>query len=90
VHVWIAAGGTLGNLEMDNNQVIPSGDTVIYAFQRSGNSNPWEYTRNAGTPSNPIVHWVPSNSSCNPANWATNARHHVQISYSRDDAGHVA
>jgi hypothetical protein len=89
VHVWIAAGSKLDNLEMDNNQVISNGDTVIYAFQCSGNSNSWEYTENAGTPSSPIVHWVPSNSSCNPSNWTANSWHHVQISYSRDDAGDV-
>jgi len=89
VQVWIAAGSTLSNLEMDNNQVIPNGDTVIYAFQCSGNSNTWEYTENAGTPANPIVQWVRSSSPCNPANWSTNAWHHVQIGYSRDNAGNV-
>jgi hypothetical protein len=88
-HVWIAAGSTLSNLEMDNNQVIPDGDTVIYAFQCSGNSNTWEYTENAGTPTSPIVQWVRSSSACNPSNWSTNAWHHVQISYSRDDAGNI-
>ena len=89
VQVWIAAGSELSNLEMDNNQVIPDGDTVIYAFQCSGYSNSWEYTKNAGTPSNPIVQWVRSTSPCSPANWAADAWHHVQIGYSRDDAGNV-
>jgi len=89
VHVWIAAGSKLSNLEMDNNQVIPNGNTVIYAFQCSGYSNTWEYTGNAGTPANPIVQWIRSSSPCNPANWATNAWHHVQIAYSRDNAGNV-
>jgi hypothetical protein len=89
VQVWIAAGSTLSNLEMDNNQVISNGDTVIYAFQCSGYSNTWEYTENAGTPASPIVRWVHSSSPCNPSNWTTNAWHHVQIGYSRDDAGNV-
>jgi hypothetical protein len=89
VQVWIDAGSKVGNLEMDNNQVISNGDTVIYAFQCSGNSNTWEYTKNAGTPSNPVVQWVRSNAPCNPSNWATNTWHHVQISYSRDDEGSV-
>ena len=89
VQVWIAAGSTLSNLEMDNNQVISNGDTVIYAFQCAGYSNTWEYTRNAGTPSSPIVQWVRSSVPCNPANWTTNAWHHVQIGYSRDDVGNV-
>lgn len=89
VQVWIAAGSTLSNLEMDNNQVISNGDTVIYAFQCSGNSNTWEYTENAGTSTSPVVQWVRSSEPCNPANWTTNAWHHVQIASSRDDAGNV-
>jgi hypothetical protein len=89
VQVWIAAGSVLSNLEMDNNQVIANGDTVIYAFQCSGYSNTWEYTENAGTPASPIVQWVHSSAPCNPSSWATNAWHHVQISSSRDDSGNV-
>jgi hypothetical protein len=87
--VWIASGTQIANLEMDNNQVIPNGDTVIYAFQCSGNSNAWEYTSNAGTPSSPIVQWNKSSQPCNPANWSTDTWHHVQISYSRDGSGNV-
>ena len=34
--VWIAADSVISNLEMDNNQVMRNGDTVIYAFQCSG------------------------------------------------------
>jgi hypothetical protein len=74
---------------MDNNQVIPNGDTVIYAFQCSGNANVWEYSSNAGTPTAPIVKWLRSSAPCNPANWTRNAWHHVQISYSRDGVGNV-
>jgi hypothetical protein len=87
--VWIDSGTQIANLEMDNNQVIPNKDTVIYAFQCSGYANAWEYTANVGTPTAPVVKWVPSSAPCNPANWTTNAWHHVQISYSRDDAGNV-
>lgn len=87
--VWIADGSQIANLEMDNNQVIPNGDTVIYAFQCSGYSNTWEYSANVGTPTAPIVKWIRSTSSCNPANWTKNAWHHVQISYSRDDVGNI-
>jgi hypothetical protein len=87
--VWIEAGSSLANLEMDNNQVMPNGDTVIYAFQCSGYAGVWEYTENAGTPKKPIVKWLRSTAPCNPANWTPNAWHHVQISYSRDDAGNV-
>lgn len=87
--VWIEAGSKIGNLEMDNNQVIPNGDTVIYAFQCAGDSNTWDYSENAGTRANPVVKWVHSNQPCNPQNWATNTWHHVQISYSRDSVGDV-
>jgi len=87
--VWIDAGSQIANLEMDNNQVIPNGDTVIYAFQCSGYANVWEYSSNAGTRTTPIVKWLRSSAPCNPANWTTNMWHHVQISYSRDEAGNV-
>ncbi len=87
--VYIEEGSKIGNLEMDNNQVIPNGDTVIYAFQCAGDSNTWDYSSNAGTPTAPAVKWIHSSAPCNPANWAPNAWHHVQISYSRDDNGNV-
>jgi hypothetical protein len=87
--VWIESGSVIGNLEMDNNQVIDNGDTVIYAFQCAGDSNTWDYSENAGTRAAPIVRWVKSTASCNPATWTTDTWHHVQISYSRDDVGNV-
>ena len=87
--VYIEAGSKIGNLEMDNNQVIPNGDTVIYAFQCAGDTNSWEYSSNAGTPTAPVVKWIRSGSACNPMNWTANAWHHVQISYSRDSVGNV-
>jgi hypothetical protein len=88
-YVWIEAGSVVGNLEMDNNQVIPDGDTVIYAFQCAGDHNTWDYSSNAGTPAQPTVKWLHSNQPCNPANWTANAWHHVQITYSRDGVGNV-
>jgi hypothetical protein len=87
--VWIEAGSTIGNLEMDNNQVISNGDTVIYAFQCAGDTNTWDYSENAGTRQAPVVKWIESDQPCNPENWTPNAWHHVQISYSRDDVGNV-
>lgn len=88
-HVWIASGSKIGNLEMDNNQVIANGDTIIYAFQCAGDTNTWDYSENAGTRTSPVVHWVQSKAPCNPADWTPDAWHHVQISYSRDNAGNV-
>lgn len=87
--VYIEEGSKVGNLELDNNQVIPNGDTVIYAFQCAGDTNTWDYTSNAGTPSAPVAKWIQSKAPCNPANWTPNTWHHVQISYSRDDVGNV-
>ena len=88
-HVWISAGSVVSNLEMDNNQVMRNGDTVIYAFQCSGYTNTWEYTENAGTTTAPVAKWLRSTAPCNPSNWTRNTWHHIQISYSRDDSGNV-
>lgn len=87
--IWIEKGSQIGNLELDNNQVIANGDTVIYAFQCAGDTNTWDYSSNAGTRSQPVVKWLESNQPCNPADWTPNVWHHVQISYSRDDVGNV-
>ena len=88
-HVWISSGSTLSNLEMDNNQVMRNGDTVIYAFQCSGYANVWEFSSNVGTPTQPQVKWVRSAAPCNPSKWARDTWHHIQIRTSRDDSGNV-
>ena len=80
--VWIEAGSSLSNLEMDSNQVTANGQTVIYAFQCSGYSKKWEYSGAGAT-------WVASSQPCDVSTWQTNTWHHVQISYSRDDSGNV-
>jgi hypothetical protein len=80
--VWIEAGSSIANLEMDSNQVTANGQTVIYAFQCDGYAHVWDY-------SGPDAHWVKSIQPCNLANWSKDAWHHVQISYSRDDSGNV-
>lgn len=79
----------VGNLQMDMNQVMANGQTVIFGFQCDGNSNTWDYTTNAGTPEHPIDQWVHSTVACNVRQWTTEIWHHVQISYSRDDSGNV-
>lgn len=88
-HVWISSGSVISNLEMDNNQVMKNGDTVIYAFQCSGYNNVWEYSGNVGTPSNPSVKWIKTTVPCNPSKWARDTWHHIQIQTSRDDSGNV-
>ncbi|HUA98376.1 MAG TPA: hypothetical protein VMA34_08625 [Terracidiphilus sp.] len=89
---WVYIGGSsngIANIEMDMNQVMANGETVIYGFQCDGWSNTWDYTANEGTPTNPSDQWLHTQAPCSPRNWSTNAWHHVQISYSRDQYGTV-
>jgi len=88
--VYIAgSSGDIANLELDLNQVIGNGDTVIFGIQCDGYSYTWDYTVNEGSRKNYIDAWRHSNAWCNPREWSTNTWHHVQISYSRNNAGHV-
>ena len=80
---------SIANLEVDMNQVVANGDTIIYGFQCDGYSGTWDYTENAGTAQNPSDHWVHSKAACDVRNWKQSDWHHIQISYSRDDTGHV-
>jgi hypothetical protein len=79
----------IANIEMDLNQVMTNGQTVIFGFQCDGWSRSWDYTANTGTPTSPKDQWIHSNQTCNPQAWATNTWHHVQVSYSRDNSGNV-
>jgi hypothetical protein len=88
--IYIANPSTgIANIEMDLNQVMSNGQTVIFGFQCDGWSHTWDYTANTGTPTSPIAHWLHSNQSCYPQQWTTNAWHHVQVQYSRDSSGNV-
>jgi len=80
---------TVANIEMDLNQVMPNGMTVIFGFQCDGWSGTWDYTANRGTPTSPKDTWVHSAAKCNPKTWTQNVWHHVQIYYSRDSSGNV-
>jgi hypothetical protein len=89
---WVYLDGSvshIANLEMDMNQTMENGQTVIYGFQCDGYSGTWDYSENAGTPEKPSGQWVHSKAACNVRSWATQTWHHVQISYSRNDAGVV-
>ena len=79
----------IANVEMDLNQVMANGQTVIFGFQCDGWSGTWDYTANKGTPKKPVDTWLHSNAGCNPRSWSTNTWHHVQVSYSRDDSGNA-
>jgi hypothetical protein len=80
---------SIANLELDMNQVMSNGQTVIFGFQCDGWSGTWDYTANKGTPAAPKDTWLHTNAGCNPRKWSTNTWHHVQVSYSRDDSGNV-
>jgi Bacterial Ig domain len=80
---------SVANLELDMNQVISNGDTIIYGFQCDGYSGTWDYTENAGTVTATSAHWLHSSAACDVRSWAQNTWHHVQIYYSRDDNGNV-
>jgi hypothetical protein len=77
--VYLEAGSSLANLEMDSNQVIANGDTVIFAFQCDGYSKTWDF----GGP------WLHSTQYCDVNTWTQETWHHVQISYSRDGSGNA-
>ena len=89
--VYVQSPNTqLANIEMDMNQTMPNGQTAIFGFQCDGWNNTWDYTKNAGTPQNPIDTWVHSSQYCNPRQWSVNTWHHVQVSYSRDSSGNIS
>jgi hypothetical protein len=79
----------IANIEMDLNQVIANGQTIIFGLQCDGWSRSWDFTANLGTPTNSNDQWIHSNATCNPQTWAVNTWHHVQASYSRDGSGNV-
>lgn len=79
----------IANLEMDLNQTMDNGQTVIFGFQCDGWSGTWDYSANEGTPTRPSGRWVHTRAACNPQSWTKDVWHHVQISYSRNDAGMV-
>ena len=90
--VWVyldSSAKNIANVEMDMNQTMPNGQTVLYGFQCDGYSKTWDYTMNAGTAENYADSWVHSTEACDLQSWSVNTWHHVQIYYWRDDAGNV-
>jgi hypothetical protein len=83
------SAANIANLELDMNQVLANGQTVIYGVQCDGNAGTWDYTINAGTAQHQIDKWVHTTTPCNPGTWSVNTWHHIQISYSRDDIGNI-
>ncbi len=82
-YIYLADPSQIANIEMDMNQVLSNGQTVILGTQCASGSGTWEYTKVAagGT------HWYASNIPCHPKTWAANAWHHVRIATHRDSNG---
>ncbi len=79
----------IANLEMDVNQTMANGDTVIFGVQCDNSTGTWDYTENLGSARHPKGHWAHSRLGCNMNNWSKNKWHHIQISYSRSSTGHI-
>lgn len=89
---WIyldGSAGNIANLEMDLNQTMPNGQTVIFGFQCDGWNGTWDYNANWTGPTSPSNTWMHSSAPCNIRSWGRNQWHHIQISYSRTDYGVV-
>ena len=66
------------NLEIDMNQVMPDGRTVIMGIQAATGSKSWEYTT---TPNNKS-HWNKSNIAVDPSTWQAGVWKHLRLFYS--------
>lgn len=89
---WIYLNGTsqkISNIEMDMNQTIPGGKTVIFGVQCDGWNNAWDYAGNVGSAAKPRTGWIHTPQPCNPRDWAINTWHHIQIGYARNASGYV-
>jgi hypothetical protein len=83
-YVYMVNPSQVANLELDMNQVMSNGKTVIFGTQCSSYTKTWEYTYVSGG-----AHWKSSNVPCNPKTWAAKSWHHVQIASHRNSSGYV-
>ncbi|MGA8159429.1 MAG: hypothetical protein WBD32_03410 [Acidobacteriaceae bacterium] len=89
---WVyisSSSGSIANIEMDLNQTMTNGDTVIFGFQCDGYKGKWDYSKNKGSAAKPSGEWVSTSVACNPSSWTRNKWHHVQIEYSRNSSGDI-
>jgi hypothetical protein len=78
-YVYVVNPSQLANLELDLNQVLSNGQTVIYGTQCAVYSQSWEWAYISGG----HPHWHASNVPCNPMTWAPNTWHHIQMGFHR-------
>jgi hypothetical protein len=84
-YVYVVNPDQLANLELDLNQVMSDGRTVIFGTQCSSYSGTWEWSYyGSGSP-----HWHASNIPCNTRNWTAKTWHHIQVAFHRDSNGYV-
>jgi hypothetical protein len=83
-YVYLVDPSQVANIELDMNQVMSNGATVIYGTQCSSYTKTWEFTTVSGG-----SHWHSSNVACNPKNWAAKTWHHIQIASHRNSSGDV-
>jgi hypothetical protein len=83
-YVYVVNPSQLANLELDLNQVMSDGRTVIFGTQCSTYSHTWEWTYYSGGP-----HWHSSNVYCDPRGWSANTWHHIQVGFHRDSNGYA-
>jgi hypothetical protein len=84
-YVYLTNPWQVQNLELDLNQVMPNGETVILGTQCSSVTGTWESAYTSGR----YDHWLSSSLKCNPHSWSANTWHHVQIAMHRDAYGVV-
>jgi hypothetical protein len=85
LYVYFPNPSEVMNLELDLNQVLSNGDTILMTTQCSGSKNLWEYGITKGGRDT----WTTSTLPCNPSTWAANTWHHLQIGEHHDGNGNV-
>jgi len=74
----------IDQMELDNNQVLANGGTVIYGVQCNANSGAWDITI-----MDPNCRWIPSSAKGNPHDWPKQKWLHFEHLHHRDDEGNV-
>jgi hypothetical protein len=80
-YIYLPNPSEIWNLELDVDQVLANGETIILSTQCSGVHGRWSY---GYTVDGRLDHWWNTNLKCNPAEWTANVWHHVQIGEHRD------